>query len=330
MAVNLDVVLRLLKSFRGKSQVQAFLEGNDLAHSGTWNTLEQRIERATEHGDLEIDGLVELLEEVEEHGDQYVFLYDLVGRQDGPLPTTDSIRQTLTAVEVRSVLNSVSIVEEPTDRATLVSVRLADGRAKFKWIQRRIYYRRVDERQHGNRLTVEYDIVSVRAVDVAILDLAERKAHLCIQRVEEGIRECQKYLPDLKARLSRFLNETALRTLDLRRLMQRIGDRTFTEVRRRRHQMRDVTGCVVDAISATESADVFSGALYRAARDNYEGALTDLNSNVYWVENGAELEREIHTLFPYRNFPNAVIFTQRCSRRERDYVLSRIEQIARG
>jgi hypothetical protein len=327
---DLEVVLRLLKSFRGKSQVQAFLHGNDLARSGTWDALEERIERATEHGGLEIAGLVTLLEEIEEHGDQYVFLYDLVPHRQTPLPTVESIRAALTAQETRTVLDSVNVVENPGIRATLVSVRLSDRIAKFRWVQRRIFYRRLDQREQGNRLTVEYEIVPVRAVDLAVLDLQERKAYLCIQRVEEGIRECRKYLPDLRDRLSRFADQAVFNPLDLRRLMERIGDRTFVEVRRRRHQMRDDTGCVVDATSATESADVFNGALYSAARDNYQGALTDLHSNVYWLENGAELQREIHTLFPYRNFPNAVIFTQRCSQRERDYVLSRIEQTARG
>jgi hypothetical protein len=67
--------------------------------------------------------------------------------------------------------------------------------------------------------------------------------------------------------------------------------------------------------------------MYDVARQHYSGGLTDLHVNVYWKPNGKELKREIHTIFPYRNFPNAVIFTQRCSKIERDYVLSRIEAI---
>ena len=276
-----------------------------------------------------MQGLVELLEEIEEHGNQYVFLYDMdPTKLDGKL-APQSVETALTAEERKSVLNTIRIVEHPPEKAVLVSVRTTHNPVKLKWVQKRFVHRLLGETRTGNRLTVEYNIEPERAVDVAVLDPSHNKAYLCVQRVETGLSEYREHLAAVLDRLKRFLNPEALTPLDLGKVMKALADKTFIEVRRRRHQVRDNTGGIVDAISATEADDVFSSGLYNAARENYSGALTDLQANVYWVPNKTGLQREIHTLFPYRNFPNAEVFTQRCSRSERNYVLSRIEEIAR-
>jgi hypothetical protein len=329
MPADIKAVLNLLKSFRGKSRVQEFLESRDIPHSGTWATLQTRIREATQTGNTEIGSLVKLLEEIEEHGNQYVFLYDIDVDKSGKAITPEAISDALTTEERKSVLNAVLVIEKPQDKAVLVSVNLTHNPVKLKWVQKRFVHRLIGETIKGNRLTVEYDIEPTRAVDLAILDETQKKAYLCVQRVETGVLEYRKHLSEFRDRLKRFVNPEALIPLDLGKLMKTLADETFTEVKRRRHQVRDGTGAVVDAMSATEADDVFSGGLYKAARKNYLGALTDLQANVYWLPNKVQLERQIHTLFPYRNFPNAVVFTQRCSKGERDYVLSRVEGIAR-
>jgi hypothetical protein len=131
-------------------------------------------------------------------------------------------------------------------------------------------------------------------------------------------------------RLNRFVDQEALTPLDLETLMNRMNDKSFTEIRRRRYRALDAEGGVFEVTSSAESEDIYGGGLYEVARENYTGVLAGLYANAYWLPVKGRLDRELHTIFPYKQAVNAVVFTQRCTKTERDYVLSRIESIARG
>jgi hypothetical protein len=177
---------------------------------------------------------------------------------------------------------------------------------------------------------VKYQIYDVRAVDIAEFDFEKNRAHFFIQKVGSSIREHKSPLEAMLGRLSpTFLQPDALQPLDLGRVLKKLNDEDFAEARRRRCQARDGSGQIIDVTSATENNDIFEPGLYKSGRDNYSGSLTALHANAYWKPVPEILAREIHLLFPYRNFSNAVVFTQRCSPNERGYVLSRVEAIAR-
>jgi hypothetical protein len=165
---------------------------------------------------------------------------------------------------------------------------------------------------------------------VTILVKALRQAIFCIQKVEPGVRDYRKQLQELRDRIGRFVDHDAFTPLDLLLLMNRMDDKTFKEIRRRRYRGLDANGGLIDVTSPTESEDIYDGGLYEVGRDNYKGAVASLRVNSYWIPVEKKLEREIHTIFPYKQAVNAVVFTQRCTKSERDYVLSRIETIARG
>ena len=54
-------------------------------------------------------------------------------------PTLAQISAALTSTERRTVLNQVTVIETPTEAPTLVSVRLDNQTAKFKWVQSRSF-----------------------------------------------------------------------------------------------------------------------------------------------------------------------------------------------
>jgi hypothetical protein len=330
MAKHIAPVLNLLESLRAKSQVQSFLKSCGQAYSGTWAQVRQRIERAISPESIQFRDLVSLLEEIEEHGTQYAYFFDLNRAKASKLESAQSLERCLTPQERETILNNIRVIESPPDEATLVSARHDSGWVKLKWVQKRSFRRPMGETVRGRIVTVKYEIVETRAVDLALFDLSRNRAYLFVQKAEPSIRDYRKQLRALENRLARFLEDGALSPLDLGRLLKRLNEEGFSEARRRRCQARDESGSIMDVTSATEDGDIFDGELYKAARDHYSGEVASLHANVYWKPVAGKLERELHTIFPYRHSPNAVILTQRCLRSERDYVLSRIESLARG
>src|SRR5580704_676563 len=153
MPTEIEAVLNLLESLHGKSQVQAFLQARDVAYSGTWGDVRTRLRKEARKGSVDTQGLVNLLEEIEEHGNQYVFLYDIDPTKAEQALTATSISKALTQEERRSVLNTVKVVENPPDKAVLVSVRLDHNPVKLKWVQKRLLHRHIGETIRGHRLT---------------------------------------------------------------------------------------------------------------------------------------------------------------------------------
>jgi hypothetical protein len=323
-------ILNLLESFRSKTQVQHFLQTKDVAHSGTWETVREKIEQALNSGSITEDELIALLEDIEEHGDQYIYVYDFNPSEAPRIRNRSGFVNLLTGQEQRQSLDRLAIVEKPSTQPTLVSAQYGQDRIKLKWVQKRFFRQPLDETIDGNIATVRYQIIDTRAVDLVILDSAQRKAVLCIQKIEPGVRDYRSQRQELFARLGRFVDHQAFTPLDLVKLMKRMDDRTFKEIRRRRYRGLDAEGQLIDVTSATEAKDIYDGGLYRTGRDHYGGAIASLNVNTYWIPVPEKLDREIHTIFPYKQAVNAVVFTQRCTKQERDYVLSRIESIARG
>jgi hypothetical protein len=323
-------VLNLLESFRGKKQVQDFLQLKEVPHSGTWETVRDKIERGLKAGKITEEELVLLLEDIEEHGDQYIYLFDLDADKTVRIKTRTDFEALLTPQEREKTLDSVTIIENPQESPILVSSHYNAKRLKLKWVQKRSFRRPLGETIKGDIATVRYQIVSTRAVDIAILDLNPGMATLCVQKIEPGIRDYGKQLKSLFERLARFVDREAFTPLDLRLLMQRINEKSFTEARRRRFRALDANGGLIDVTSATESEDIFSGGLYEAGRANYAGSVVGTYLNTYWIKNPPHLDREIHTIFPYKQASNAVVFTQRVLKTERDHVLSRIKAIAKG
>lgn len=330
---DLARLLNLLESFRGKSQVQAFLQSKGVPSSGTWVTVRDKIKEGLRQDKITETELIQLLEDIEEYGDQYVYLYDFARRDVPRLRSRADFEELLTRREKEMTLDKLAVVENPSTESTLVKASYQDDVVKLKWVQKRSYQRPLDRHVSGNIATVRYEIIATRAVDIAILDLNRQRATFCIQKIEPGIRDYRRQLATLFDRLGRFADREAFEEsspLDLVILMKRINEKDFSEVRRRRYRAQDANGKLFDVTSAAETDDIFNGGLYDAGRANYSGALASVHANVYWKVVPPHLDREIHTIFPYRQSVNAVVFTQRCLKRERDYVLSRIQAIARG
>lgn len=336
MAQNLTPILQLLESLRAKSQVSDLLAEREIPHSGTWKQIKERIGSAVESNKITVAELLTLMERIEEHGDQYVFFYDLDPAKAARLKDKNQLSGVLADLHRATVLNNTVVIASPSSTPTLVSARHAtiqdgDVNVKLKWVQKRNFRKQISESTSGNIVTVKYKIFDVRAVDIAQFDFQKSRTHLFIQKVGSSNREHKNPLQALLDRLNPvFLDADALKPLDLGPVLRKLNDEDFAEARRRRCQARDAIGQIIDVTSATEQDDIFDPGLYKSGRDHYAGAITSLHANAYWKAVPEHLEREIHVIFPYRAFANAAILPQRCLPAERDYVLSRIEAIARG
>lgn len=327
---TLERILNLLESFRGKAQVQQFLADKDVPYSGTWPTVRDKIEQAVKSKQVTQAELIALLEDIEEHGDQYIHLYDFSVAKAPRVKDKASVERLLTGEERERTLDKVMVIEKPSTEPTLVSTQYSEQQLKLKWVQKRSFRKPLGETRQGQIVTVKYQIVDTRAVDLVMLNFAERKAMFCVQKVEPGVRDYKKQLQELRDRTARFIDPDAFTPLDLQLLMKRMDDKKFTEIRRRRYRAIDANGGLIDVTSPKESEDIYDGGLFEVGRDNYKGTVGSLSVNAYWLPVENKLKREIHTIFPYKQAVNAVVFLQRCTRLERDYVLSRIDAIARG
>jgi hypothetical protein len=336
MAQSLKPLLHLLETLRAKSQVSELLAKHELSHSGTWTQIKKHIVSAVADGQISVDELLALVERIEEHGDQYAFFYDVDLAKGNKLKSLNNLQAKLTELGSAGVLKSTTVVGTPSSTPVFGSVRHVTGKygkikVKLKWIHKRNFRKQIGETTSGNIVTVKYEIFDVRAVDIAEFDFQRNRAHLFVQKVGTSTREHRNPLQAMLDRLSpTFLDADVLQPLDLGPVLKKLNDENFTEARRRRCQARDEAGNIIDVTSATEEDDIFGPGFYKSGRDHYSGHLTSLHANAYWTPILGKLEREIHLIFPYRNFANAVVLPQRCLPAEREYVLSRVESIARG
>jgi hypothetical protein len=242
---NLTRILNLLESLRAKSHVQAFLQSKTVPSSGTWETVRDKIKEGLKQDKITEAELVQLLEEIEEYGDQYVYLYDFARRDVPRLRTRADFERLLTRTEKETTLDRLAVVENPSTESTLVKASYQDDIVRLKWVQKRSYRMPLDESVSGNIATVRYEIISTRAVDIAILELNRQRALFCIQKIEPGVRDYRKQLAALFDRLGRFADRRAFEEsspVDLANLMKRINEKDFDEVRRRRYRAQDANG----------------------------------------------------------------------------------------
>jgi hypothetical protein len=174
VAVKIDtkLLLRLIRDQGTLEQVSAFLRARGLEHSGgNWNDMiENRLRTSLDAGKLTLDDFVGLLAEVEEHGRQHVFLYELGrGKSVDELFDESVLRKRLRQTPRFPELGQPSFIESP-EQPTVVDVRY-EMRGKtacliIKLVEPRTqpYNRR--ETEARGRLTVTYDLRRYRAVNV--------------------------------------------------------------------------------------------------------------------------------------------------------------------
>lgn len=170
--IDSALLLRLIRDQGTLEQASAILRAKGLEHSGSnWNDMvEHRLGASLNSGKLTQEDLVDILAEVEEHGRQHVFLYELArGQSVTDLFDEAALGRLLKRAPNFPPLGSPSFVESP-EEPTIVDVRF-DHRGRTPCLvvkivepRQQTYNRR--EAESRGRLTVTYDLRKYRAVNV--------------------------------------------------------------------------------------------------------------------------------------------------------------------
>ncbi|MCX7321121.1 MAG: hypothetical protein NT113_17100 [Hyphomicrobiales bacterium] len=174
MSVKFDaaLLLRLIRDQGTLEQASSILRARGLEHSGSnWDDMiDRRLLASLNDGKLSEQDMIAIFAEVEEHGRQHVFLYELGrGKTIDHLFDKATLRRLLKSSQRFPNLGEPSFVESP-ETPVIVEVRYeTHGEAAFlviKVVEPREQHYNKQETESGGRRTITFDVRRYRAVNV--------------------------------------------------------------------------------------------------------------------------------------------------------------------
>lgn len=169
---TVELILEELPAQTSMEVVRNFLKACEVESSAvSWEEIkEKRIRPALEDGRISYSEFLSFARDVEEHGTQHVFLYDVADKKKiQHLFDEEELKKRLLRVPNWPALNKISVAEQVSQKS-VVEVRLyKKGRQKefvVKIAEPRLYRRRKGEERHGNEIVVKYAAIEYRAVNI--------------------------------------------------------------------------------------------------------------------------------------------------------------------
>ena len=170
--INLDLIFELLKDQGTLEQTSAFLRSKGLAHSANnWeDMIEKRFKPSLKKGKLSTPDLFRLLAEVEEHGRQHIFIYELAKNKSvADLFDKKELNKRIKNANIFPELNKPSLVEKPGD-PTVVEIRYESrGNTRclvMKIVEERFYSYNKRQSESEGKITITYDLRPYRAINL--------------------------------------------------------------------------------------------------------------------------------------------------------------------
>jgi hypothetical protein len=299
--------------------VRSFLKERELPSSGTKKKLRERVEDGLEDGSISRDEIIDLIDRVEGWGNQHIYLYKSADEQIGRWDTEAKAAARLRAVGHENLLNARRQLLLPAN-PTLCTVEWGPERARFVWVERRVWYEHVPDedyqeddleytarRRHQSRGLVTFD-----------WDLTSGHAALLIQRLPKGsnykeIKRAFSAVLEPLVRISKF-QPMAVSGSILK--LEKSG-----EVRRRSVEMVTGRGGRVKFTSGVRKADAFDDPDLKNARNGLGSKLIGRHANFTWPM-PEDKERELHVKI-YAPDQRLAIFRE-CTEEEVRHVLCRV------
>jgi hypothetical protein len=334
--VNADLLFSLVKDQGTLEQASRFLRSKGLEYSSdSWEQMiESRLKPSFREGKLTKEDLFTFLAEVEEHGRQHIFIYDLASKKAASeLFEPRTLVARIKAVRGLPDLGKPSLVEKP-EQPTIVEIRY-DSRTDAKCLvikiveERFLSYNKRETKSAG-RLVITYDLRAYRAVHVVriwdtgrveIRVYSHREA-IDYQPIAESVRSMLAPLVD--TRLFRPLHldnlRDALWKADRRKeihkqFVLRNSDHKNAAGNRLRASASAIGTTMFDDADLAASVDRFHSAKSRAQCERAGVALKSKSS-------GGALSRDVNVLFS--GAPNEFTITAKLTRDEYEYVLDAV------
>ncbi|HEY9687566.1 MAG TPA: hypothetical protein V6C52_11365 [Coleofasciculaceae cyanobacterium] len=312
------LLLDMLRNHKNE-YIKEFLKANSLKRGGKKDDLFARIEEGIETGKISDKQLIDLLDRIEEYGNQHTFLYCQLPIDLNTYKNPIKVQEILENANLLDLYNSNKTLFLP-EKPRVSSITHDNRELTIKWVEKKTVLEPIEEEIEGDTLTRKYKIKHFRGASLFRLNLLTGTAELFIKSVSRGEREYDKSEKNFWDQITLALGINSFPKLDLSKAIERIEASGEAD----NHQIIWETsrGSKMNFKSPDQNTDyrddqTISKAL-EAAGNNLKGEL----GNFYWLPDNGIIEKRIHTKV-YAN-SNKVYFMGERIRSEVDHVLSRI------
>ena len=319
-------IIQLLREDRNKGAAQELLKAKGLPFSGSWKDVERHIEESITDGAIPEEEWVDLVDTAEEAGYQHVFLYHCRRRYLETLAQEGPLREKAKRAGLEHLWNRSRLLLMP-ETPTVVSISQDERHLKFKWVERRVWKERLEQREETDedrlRVITEYRMQQARGVIVFKLDLTTGLAQFRIERFKPSDRDnsYQAKLEFYIRELQQFVDQNQLEPLYLAKAVDVLNDPSHGEFRRRDSRIKTQLLMTLGAKSP-RGVDVNQERMWVAAIDQGEGQYVGSLAYVEWLPDAKSITKDIGVKV-FRD-SNEVIVFPKCSEAELEHVLSRI------
>jgi len=317
---ELELLINFILSHK-KEYIQQFLKDRKLHYSYTKPLLRAKIYEGIENENYTKDDLIELLDTIEEYGNQHIYLFNVTDNYRRQLQNKTFIIRNLKKEGLEDVFNNSKPLLLP-DKPTICSIVHNSNIYKIKWVEKRVWKDLIDEKIEGDKLIKTYQIHLKRGITTFRVDLITGNAELMIQRLPSGT-NYRKVKDEYLNYLKKIFNVDTLSIVNIRSAITRIEN--SDEVERRQTNFETISGGKASFKSKKRGADYINDPYLKKAREAMGQNVSAELGNFYWLPNDV-LKRKIHTHI-YSSDNRVGIFGE-CTQQEVDYVLSRIRYFA--
>lgn len=323
---DVPLILFLISEHGTLDQLAGFLQSSGASpySAPSWDMVRRsRIPDALASGAVTVESLADFLGELEEHGQQHVFLYRALADVGTFLDETrvEAVARSLGLDEAFGV----SLVSDQPVQPEITSIRMEAGaegrRLSVKIVETREYREPIDEEEHDDYVVVRYRRILLRRVNVFAL----RQDGLLEVRLQSH-RRGTKYGPDIARSwdlAEPFIPQGSFEELPVTPAKKAIWERRKELegiVRHSKNIARNDLGSEVQVTGTSLDADEHAG----NALDEF--LLSDSYvryGNHYWMpQDDGVPSKELHILMTGE--VNEFAYTQRCLPEDYQYGLARI------
>lgn len=319
--------LDLLQGHRVKTRVQDLLERKGLPASGTWEVIRKRVLHALNTGEIREQDLLSVLENVEAHGNQHIFLYRCNSTLVERLQQRSVVQAALDRMGYTGPING-EIALRGGNKPEIESVRLTARGLCIKWTEIRKWWEPWEEKEftkgEETYLHKTYVQKQQRAAVYLRVHADSLNVELAIQRLERGSNYAEQR-DRFMWLLRPLILQEALTPVSLAPGIKAILE--SNEVHARRGEIVTTDGCVIDLVSAGDAHGFAGNDFFQGGKQRIGGRYQGQMANVYWLPEASNgrLKERVHTIIHPRN---EILFPAHCTQTEVEHVLRRVKEFA--
>lgn len=301
--------------------VKSYFRDKDVPFSYRRDLLYSKLNEGIDDGTFSLVELTELLDRIEEFGNQHIYLFKCNPEYVKILRNPSYMQEKLNNLGLSRLYNNENFVILPNE-SILSGIIHNDNSLKFKWIEKRVWKEPLEEKIEDDKFIKTYQIKLSRGITTFRVNLVSGNAELMIQRLPRGT-NYENIKNNYLDRLANLFEIHSLTPLGLRRSIRRLEE--SNEVSKRQIDLESIDGGRVAYKSRDKKSDYKSDPNLSRSRNALGQNVSGNTGSFYWKNNNI-LSRPILT-HVYAKDNRLGIFGQ-CVEAEVNYVLSRIRYFA--